>query len=134
MNCHKYRDDDFRSGKQWRAILCVIGTLLGVFPMLLDAAEGPFDNSHLNAPISYTGPVFELSHNYPHSIEQPPPPMPWKNALNGQPISKATAGAYASALREAVSADMQVLVSNYPAWNPNVRGWYNQPWLSTSAT
>jgi hypothetical protein len=56
--------------------------------------------------------------------------MPWRDTLNGQPISKDTAGAYANALRAAVSADVQVLVANYPAWNAAKRGWYNQPWLS----
>ncbi len=57
--------------------------------------------------------------------------MPWRAALNGQPISTATAEAYTAALRGAVAGDMKVLVLDYSKWDAGARGWYNQPWLST---
>jgi hypothetical protein len=91
------------------------------------AAQNPFANSQTSPPPSYKGPVFQLSHAYPKSV--PTPAMPWRATLNGKPISKDTAAAYTNALREAVAADMQLLVANYPAWNAGKRGWYNQPWL-----
>ncbi len=92
------------------------------------ATQNPFANSQVSPPPNYKGPVFQLSHAYPKSV--PTPAMPWRDTLNGQPISKGTAGAYANALRQAVSADVQVLVAKYPEWNAAKRGWYNQPWLS----
>ena len=92
------------------------------------AAPSPFANSQTSPPPNYKGPLFKLSYAYPKTV--PTPAMPWRDTLNGQPISKDTAGAYANALRAAVSADVQVLVGNYPAWNAAKRGRYNQPWLS----
>lgn len=95
------------------------------------SAENPFANSQTALPPGYTGPKFQLSHAYPKTLPQPPAPTPWSDTLKGQPISKATAGAYADALRQSVAADMQLLVSKYPAWDAGARGWYNQPWLSS---
>lgn len=95
------------------------------------AAVDPFANSQVALPPGYVGPSFSLSHNYPKSISTPVV-MPWQATLKGLPISKNTAPAYAMALKEAVSADINVLVNDYPNWNAEQRGWFNQPWLSAS--
>lgn len=92
-------------------------------------AEDPFANSQTPLPPQYEGPRFALSHAYPADL--PVPPMPWRETLKGQPISKETAGAYTDVLKETVTADMKVLIADYPAWNAGERGWFNQPWLSS---
>lgn len=110
-------------------IQIIAGLLVVAFSPSGFSAENPFANSQTSPPPGYKGPLFQLSYAYPKNPS--PPPMPWRATLNGAPISKATASAYANALRDAVAADMQVLVGNYPAWNAGKRGWYNQPWLSS---
>jgi hypothetical protein len=104
-----------------------IGLIVTSFSVASVVAQNPFANSQTSPPPTYKGPVFQLSHSYPKSL--PTPPMPWRSTLNGKPIASDTAGAYANALKQAVSADMQVLVANYSAWNAAKRGWFNQPWL-----
>ena len=51
--------------------------------------------------------------------------------LQGKPISKknAYAYAYALALKKFVSKDMQVLIYDYPNWDAAEAGWYNSPWV-----
>jgi len=108
-----------------RSAVCLLAVVLSSVSL---AADNPFANSQTPPPPNYKGPLFQLSYAYPKSV--PPPPMPWRATLGGQPISMDTASAYTNALRDAVAADMQALVANYASWNAAKRGWYNQPWLS----
>jgi hypothetical protein len=90
----------------------------------------PFANSQITPPPSYTGPTFSLSHAYPAT--GPVPAMPWRTAINNQPISTANASAYAEALKAAVGDDMRVLLQDYKNWDAGKRGWYNEPWVGSS--
>ena len=51
----------------------------------------PFANAQWAAPQGYTGTTFSLSHAYPATA--PVPSMPWRAAINNQPISSANASA-----------------------------------------
>ena len=104
---------------------------LGASALLGAATVDPFANSATPPPPGYTGPTFQLSHNYPGRSVGLANPIPWEGVLGRKPISQATAGAYADALRAAVAADMKVLVADYPHWDASSRGWYNQPWLGS---
>ncbi len=122
LKIHKIR----RIGEMGKNTLCLV---FACTSLTLMGAEDPFANSQTQAPSEYKGPQFALSHAYPGDL--PPPPMPWRETLKGQPISKETASAYADVLKETVSTDMKVLIADYPAWNAGERGWFNQPWLSS---
>jgi len=91
----------------------------------------PFANSSnvLKPSAGYTGPTFVLSHDYPASVSQPQ--MPWRAAIQNQPISVANASAYAEALKAAIGDDMRVLLQDYKSWDAARRGWYNEPWLGS---
>jgi hypothetical protein len=100
--------------------------LLSFTPVSAD----PFvsNNGQLPPRDQYAGPLFKLSHAYP-ATPQPAPARPiWREALRGQPISAANAIAYATALKTYVAPDMRTMILNYPQWNPQAAGWYNEPW------
>lgn len=100
------------------------------FAMNATAAKvNPFadNNGQVPPPSEYSGPLFKLSHAYP--AKAPVPPMPWRTAIKNDMITTQNAGAYAQALKEAVSKDMRILIENYAHWNAAQRGWYNEPWL-----
>lgn len=91
----------------------------------------PFENSQRSAPKGYTGPTFKLSHAYPQSGAVPD--MPWRAAIKNQLITPANAQAYAEALKAAIGDDMRVMLQDYKNWNPDQRGWYNEPWLGKTS-
>jgi len=95
----------------------------------LAAPVNPYADNNGQVPSSsqYQGPLFKLSHNYPS--QAPVPAMPWRTAINNGVINTQNAGAYAQALKAAVSKDMRVLIEDYAHWNAQQRGWYNEPWL-----
>jgi hypothetical protein len=96
------------------------------------APANPFaDHNGVLPPASaYSGPLFKLSHVYPGL--QPAPPMPWRAALGGGPLTASSAPAYAQALKDAIAADMRVLLLDYANWDAGQRGWYNDPWLGAA--
>jgi hypothetical protein len=96
------------------------------------APANPFaDHNGMAPPASeYAGPLFRLSYRYPANV--PAPPMPWRAALGNGPLTPQAAPAYAQALKDAVAADMRLLLLDYPNWNADKRGWYNEPWLGPS--
>jgi hypothetical protein len=100
--------------------------------MLGAAAQipAPFANAQWAAPTGYPGTTFALSHAYPSTGTVPA--MPWRSAINNQPISTANASAYAEALKAAVGPDMKVLLQDYKNWDAPARGWYNEPWLGAA--
>ncbi|MEE8153766.1 MAG: hypothetical protein V3T53_02270 [Phycisphaerales bacterium] len=79
----------------------------------------------------YNGPLFELSHDYP-AHATPPDPAPWRAAIGNGRITTGNADAYVQALKDNIAADMRVLLFDYANWNAGARGWYNQPWLSST--
>ncbi len=93
------------------------------------APVNPFASNNGQIPPSseYSGPLFELSHSYPSKA--PVPAMPWRTVIGNGLITTKNAGAYAQALKDAVSKDMRVLIEDYANWNAAKRGWYNEPWL-----
>jgi hypothetical protein len=107
------------------AIFCSC-TVLGAIAQIPD----PFANAQWPAPAGYPATTFSLSHAYPATA--PVPPMPWRTAINNQPISTANASAYAEALKAAVGPDMRVLLQDYKNWDAPKRGWYNEPWLGAT--
>jgi hypothetical protein len=96
------------------------------------APANPFaDHNGVLPPASeYSGPLFKLSHYYPTA--QPVPPMPWRAAIGGGALTPQGAPAYAQALKDAIAPDMRVLLFDYPNWNAEKRGWYNDPWTGAS--
>ncbi|MFY9556050.1 MAG: hypothetical protein WAV20_09020 [Blastocatellia bacterium] len=103
-----------------------------VAPVNLSAID-PFANSSTPAPPPsvYSGPLFQLNHNYPTTAPPPPNNPPWRQALNGQPISSVNAIAYTNALKLVITPAMKTLIFNYASWNAATSGWYNQPWLAS---
>jgi hypothetical protein len=93
----------------------------------------PFlDNNGLIPPkTKYHGPMFKLSHAWP---SQPLPPLanpPWRQATGGGPITTATAGAYAEALKQYVGPNARKLLLDYNQWNGDQAHWYTEPWLGS---
>jgi len=79
----------------------------------------------------YSGPLFQLSHNWPTT---PPPPVaafPWQQAIHMQQITPQNAAAYVAALKAYVSANARKLIFDYPHWNAQAAGWYNEPWTGS---
>jgi hypothetical protein len=71
------------------------------------------DNSgHVPPTSEYDGPLFSLSHDYPKEPVAPPANPPWREALNGKPISAANSGAYVQALKDYVSQGHEQPMSN----------------------
>ena len=114
-----------RTSKIAIALFCAC-TMLGASAQ----PQNPFANAQWPAPAGYPGTTFSLSHDYPASA--PVPAMPWRVAINNQPISTANASAYAEALKAAVGDDMRVLLQDYKNWDAPKRGWYNEPWLGAT--
>ena len=94
-------------------------------------ATAPFidNDGHIPTASEYNGPLFKLNHQYPSHSDAPA--MPWRTTINNGVITTQNAGSYAQALKEAVGKDMRVLLEDYPHWNAQERGWYNEPWLGT---
>lgn len=93
----------------------------------------PFANNNgLIPPTSqYSGPMFQLSHNWPAATPPPIKTPPWVQAIGGQPINVRNAGAYVQALKDYVAPNAQQLIWNYQGWDAAKAGWYNQPWLGS---
>lgn len=106
------------------AMLCSC-VMLGATAQLPD----PFANAGWAPPPGYPGTTFSLSHAYPATASAPA--MPWRAAINNQPISTANAHLYAEALKNAIGDDMLVMLQDYKNWDAASRGWYNEPWLGS---
>ena len=93
----------------------------------------PFANNDGQVPSksTYSGPLFQLSHDYPTTLKPPPANPPWIAALKGQPIGKGNAVAYVNALKAYVTPAMKQLIFDYANWNAAKAGWYNEPWLAS---
>jgi hypothetical protein len=118
-----------------RACASLAGAFFASLALLAPACAAtvnPFaDHNGLMPPASeYAGPLFKLSYRYPSAV--PAAPMPWRSAIGNVPLTPQNAAAYAQALKDAVAADMRVLLLDYANWNPDKRGWYNDPWLGAS--
>ena len=93
----------------------------------------PFQDNNGGKPTfqQYSGPFFKTSSNWPR---KPLPPLanpPWQTAIKGQMINTTNASAYAYALRDYVSKNAKTLILDYPNWNAEKAGWYNEPWLGS---
>ena len=106
------------------------------FSAQIESAAVPKDpfltnNGLLPPPAKYSGPMFQLSHNWP---TQPLPPMSipsWRGAIGSGPINKTNAAAYVAALKQYVGANARQLILNYQNWNAAAAGWFNEPWLGS---
>jgi hypothetical protein len=103
------------------------GMVLAVNAMAVPVTPFANNNGEIPPPSEYTGPLFQLSHDYP--AKAPVPAMPWRAAINDGVITTQNAAAYTEALKQAVGKDMRVLIEDYANWNAAQRGWYNEPWL-----
>ncbi|GAB3437114.1 hypothetical protein NX773_08255 [Massilia solisilvae] len=93
------------------------------------AAVDPFadHNGIVPARADYNGALFLLSYHYPSGL--PAPAMPWRSAIHARQISVQNARYYVAALKDTVAKDMHELLQDYDSWDPDRRGWYNDPWL-----
>jgi hypothetical protein len=95
-------------------------------------ASGPkptaFANNNGQIPPNYSGPLFELSYNYPSALAPVPSDPPWRRAIGNAQITTANAGAYVAALKDNVAQDMRLLLTNSSNWKAPALGWYNEPW------
>lgn len=94
-------------------------------------AENPYDEPIRPPSSEYSGPLFELSSDYPTDLAPHTGLFPWQAAIGGGQITTANAATFAQALKDHVSPDMTVLMYDYENWDAGAAGWYNQPWLST---
>jgi len=88
----------------------------------------PFADSNGLMPPNYHGPLFKLSHDYPAALSTLPGELPWRKAIGGGPITVENAGAYASALKDYVAADMRLMLTESSSWDAARLGWYSEPW------
>ncbi|WP_413616387.1 hypothetical protein MRB56_08830 [Halomonas cupida] len=99
---------------------------------LADSPIHPFINSALPDPPQdvYSGPLFQLRHDYP---EDPPstPTLPWKEVTNNGRITTENSLEYVDALKQYVSDDMRQLLYNYEQWNPSEEPWWESIWLGS---
>lgn len=91
------------------------------------ASPDPYRDHNGRVPGGYTGPLFQLSHDYPAGL--PAPHMPWRGAARQLPLTTGNAAAYAAALKASVAQDMIALLTGEGSWDAAARGWYNDPWL-----
>lgn len=98
---------------------------------LAQVNPNPFANNNGEIPPKgqYTGPLFQLNYRYPTTLKAPPANPLWRQALRGHSLSRQNAIAYAYALKAYVSNDMKKLILDYPHWNAQQAGWFNEPWL-----
>ncbi|MFP6664484.1 MAG: hypothetical protein VCC00_09815 [Deltaproteobacteria bacterium] len=78
----------------------------------------------------YSGPLFEMSYDYPRNPVSPVSPLPWQEAIGGGEIDAGNAHAYVSGLKDHVAEDMRTLLFDNASWDAAEAGWYNAPWLS----
>ena len=92
----------------------------------------PFINTALPTPDKsvYSGPLFQLRHDYPRTLP-PKVAFPWKKVTNNGRITQANAMAYVLALKDYVAKDMRTLLFDYPQWNPKTEKWWESIWLGT---
>jgi hypothetical protein len=89
----------------------------------------PFANSNgLMPPPPYKGPLFTLSHGYPATLGPMRSDPPWRKAIGDGAISVTNAAAYVKALKDAVAADMRLMLADQANWKPGALGWYSEPW------
>lgn len=93
----------------------------------------PFASNNGEVPSreEYDGPLFRLSFDYPRAAPPRLEDPPWRAAIDGEEITVENAHAYVLALKEHIAADMRTLILDYPRWDADERGWYNQPWLAS---
>jgi hypothetical protein len=88
----------------------------------------PLADSNGLLPLNYKGPVFKLSHDYPGGKEASAEEAPWRKATGGGGINVENAGRIAEILKDYVSRDMRLMLTDSPRWNPAELHWYNEPW------
>jgi len=88
------------------------------------------NNGSLPPPGTYSGPLFQLSHNWPAQPMLPISNPPWSKAIGGGLINKTNAAAYVAALKIYVSVNARQLL-NYQNWDAAKARWYNEPWLGS---
>lgn len=108
---------------------------LTLMPQSLESSNSPIDpfiNSSLPNPPKkeYSGPLFQLRHDYPSQLP-PPVSFPWEEVTGNGPITPKNALAYVKALKKYVSSDMKKLLFHYDQWNPLAESWWESIWLGT---
>ena len=90
------------------------------------------NNNGLIPPKSvYSGPLFQLSHDWPTAAPPPITGFPWQHAIGMKQITKQNAPAYVAALKDYVTQNARQFLFNYANWNAGAVGWYNEPWTGT---
>lgn len=92
------------------------------------AAIDPFavSNGAIPSKDEYEGPLWAFNHDYPKTL--PKTERPWNKVLHDKPLAKENAHAYIEALKQAVSKDMRILVTQPREWNARPRNWYSMLW------
>lgn len=96
-------------------------------------SKDPFvtNNGQIPPQGQYSGPLFQLSHNWPTQALPPFANPPWSKAIGGGTINKTNAAAYVAALKDYVSANARQLILDYQNWDAAKAHWYNEPWLGS---
>lgn len=99
-------------------------------PTTVRAAD-PFADNNGSVPSSaqYNGTIFKLRHDYPQSISPVATAFPWQQAIGNADISPSNAAAYVNSLKQYVTSDMKMLLTDYSSWNSSKATWYSEPWL-----
>lgn len=77
---------------------------------------------------AYQGPLFRFNYDYPSAVPEPVD-MPWRQVLQGEPLSKAKAHDYVLVLKQFVEDPMRIFVTQPQVWNQHPQtGWYSMLW------
>ena len=92
---------------------------------------GPYANSAIAPPPKsiYSGPLFQLRHDYPHTAKRTVGVHPWRTAIKNGKITQSNAKAYVEALKRYISKDMRKILFNYKNWKPKSEPWWESIWL-----
>lgn len=104
--------------------------LMATLSLPLAAEINPFAVNDGNIPDAseYDGPLFRFNYQYPSRIQEPLE-MPWREVLDGMPLSKANAHDYVLALKQFVEDPMRIFVTQPEVWNQHPQtGWYSMLW------
>ncbi|MDF1779942.1 MAG: hypothetical protein P1U67_01475 [Alcanivoracaceae bacterium] len=94
-----------------------------------NCSSTPFGNNNGSIPpkAEYSGPLFQLSHDYPDAASTSA--SPWRDAIGQQTITVDNADKYVAALKKFISSDFRAMIAD-ANWNPAKNGWYHAPWLN----
>jgi len=124
------------SSKSW-----ISASLLVLLIRLITACENgnnqsklqPFANNNGQIPprSEYSGPLFQLSHNYPKTTRDIPEKVEeLLLLLESIPINQENVVGFVNVFKDIISLlGIETLIFDYDNWDAEEEGWFNQPWL-----